>query len=121
VVFNGRDEVLVAGLLMGADGGIGSFYNLVPDLFVQVYRLAQAGEWAKARAVQGTINELITITLQFPLFPAIKLMLGWSGIDCGQCLPPRRPLTGEEESELRESLARSSFAGSRFAAALEIG
>src|SRR5918992_2453173 len=35
--FNGRDEVLAAGLLMGADGGIGTFYNLVPELFVRIY------------------------------------------------------------------------------------
>jgi dihydrodipicolinate synthase/N-acetylneuraminate lyase len=33
VVFNGRDEVLAAGLLMGADGGIGTFYNVLPELF----------------------------------------------------------------------------------------
>jgi N-acetylneuraminate lyase len=32
IVFNGRDEVLLAGLLMCASGGIGSFYNLVPEL-----------------------------------------------------------------------------------------
>ena len=32
VVFNGYDEVLAAGLLMGACGGIGTFYNLVPEI-----------------------------------------------------------------------------------------
>ena len=42
-LFNGRDEVLAAGLLMGADGGIGTFYNLVPALFVRIYTAAAAG------------------------------------------------------------------------------
>jgi N-acetylneuraminate lyase len=45
IVFNGRDEVLVAGLLMGAAGGIGSFYNLVPEWFLEVYAHARAGRW----------------------------------------------------------------------------
>ena len=55
-VFNGRDEVLAAGLLMGADGGIGSFYNLAPDLFVALYDAAVAGRWDEARAIQQRIN-----------------------------------------------------------------
>ncbi|MBI1896759.1 MAG: dihydrodipicolinate synthase family protein [Acidobacteria bacterium] len=114
VLFNGRDEVLVAGLLMGADGGIGTFYNLVPELFVEVYRLAGANEWRRARAVQARINELIRLTLRFPLFPAVKRMLGWSGIDCGACLAPRRRLSAGEEERLREALAVSSFAESGF-------
>ena len=109
-VFNGYDEVLVAGLLMGACGGIGTFYNLVPELFVEVHRLAQAGCWTEARAVQSRINELIGLAIRYPCFPAVKTILRWSGIDCGRCLEPRRALTAEEESGLRAALLESSFA-----------
>ncbi len=115
VVFNGHDEVLAAGLLMGADGGIGSFYNLVPELFVDVYNSARAGNWAAARAAQDRINELIEITLRFPMLPAIKTMLGWSGIPCGRCFHPRRALTPDEETRLAALLADSSFAEAAFA------
>jgi N-acetylneuraminate lyase len=115
IVFNGRDEVLAAGLLMGADGGIGSIYNLAPDLFVKLFAHACANEWAEAREMQRSINELIAIALRFPLFPAIKAMLGWSGIDCGRCLLPRRPLTRAEEASLREMLSQSRFADRIFA------
>jgi N-acetylneuraminate lyase len=115
IVFNGRDEVLAAGLLMGADGGIGSFYNLIPDLFVKLFALARTGKWTEASTLQQRINEFITIGLQFPLLPAIKVMLGWSGIDCGRCILPRRPLTAEEEARLQEMLAQSSFAERSFA------
>ena len=110
VVFNGRDEVLVAGRLMGANGGIGSFYNLVPELFLQVYELTESGRWKEARAIQDRINELIEIVLRFPGVPAIKTMLAWSGLDCGQCLKPRRALNAAEESQLRTQLSQSSFA-----------
>jgi len=115
VVFNGHDEVLVAGLLMGADGGIGSFYNLVPELFVELFEKAAAGDWPAARAAQARINELIRLTLRFPMLAAIKKMLEWSGIACGPCFRPRRRLTPEEERQLAEALAASSFAEAPFA------
>lgn len=113
-IFNGRDEVFAAGLLMGAHGGIGSFYNLVPELFVQVYDLAAQGKWMEARGVQDRINALIAITLRCPPFPAIKQMLAWSGFDCGGCLAPRRPLTSDEESRLRRELQEAGLAPDGF-------
>jgi N-acetylneuraminate lyase len=104
-VFYGRDEMLAAGLLLGADGGIGSFYNVIPDLFLQMWRLAQEARWDETRALQGRINEFITITLRYPLFPALKTILGWGGIDCGPCLAPRRQaLTEAESARLRDEL-----------------
>lgn len=116
-VFNGHDEVLAAGLLMGADGGIGSFYNLVPELFVQLYNQARGGDWSAARATQDRINELIEITLHFPMLPAVKTMLTWSGIPCGPCFGPRRALAPEERKRLAEMLHASSFSDAAFATA----
>jgi N-acetylneuraminate lyase len=108
-IFNGRDEVLAAGLLMGADGGIGTFYNLVPELFVQIYAAAAARRWEDARLAQQRANALIRITLEYPLFPAVKQILAWSGLDCGTCLPPRAPLTLEQQRRLQETLAAAGF------------
>ena len=104
LIFNGRDEVLVAGLLMGADGGIGTFYNIVPELFVEVYEHARRGDWMAAREVQDRINRIIQITLRYPLFPAIKQILLWSGIDCGPCIRPRGHLTEAQTEGLRHDL-----------------
>ena len=117
IVYSGRDEILVAGLLMGADGGIGTFYNLVPDWFVEVYRRSQAGDWAGARAVQQDISELIQIVLRFPIFGAVKFLLARLGLDCGECLPPRRRLTRDEQQELLRSLKKTRFSRQRLAAA----
>ena len=108
-LFNGRDEVLAAGLLMGADGGIGTFYNLLPELFVEIYDAATAGRWEDARAAQRRVNTVIRIALQFPLFPAVKQMLAWSGLDCGACLPPRAALDSPQQDRLREALTAAGF------------
>ncbi|MBO0799437.1 MAG: dihydrodipicolinate synthase family protein, partial [Blastocatellia bacterium] len=109
-IFYGRDEMLAAGLLFGADGGIGSFYNVIPEMFLQLWDLARAGCWAEMRELQQTINDFITITLRYPLFPALKAMLGWRGIDCGSCLAPRREFLSEAENAgLREELMRAGL------------
>jgi N-acetylneuraminate lyase len=102
VIFSGRDEAFACGVLMGASGGIGSFYNLIPELFVDVWRSGCAGDYAGARATQDKINDLIKAVLQFPMLPAIKTMLKWSGIDCGPAVSPRRALTADEEHRLHE-------------------
>ncbi len=104
VVFNGRDEVLCAGLLMGASGGIGSFFNIVPGWFTELYAHARAGRWAEARRVQDRINDLGRVILSFPFMPALKKVITWQGIECGDALRPRMPLTAQQETELRTAI-----------------
>ena len=104
LVFNGRDEVLAAGLLMGASGGIGSIYNLVPAWFVELDRHARAGRWPQARELQDRINNLIRVLLGFPFMPALKQALTWEGIPCGPALRPRLALTDAQTSALRQVL-----------------
>ena len=109
-LFNGFDEMLVAGMLMGASGGIGSTYNVMPELFVQLYAQASAADWVAARQTQATINELIEILLRYPVNPAVKQMLVWMGHDCGPAIAPRRSLTAEECVWLGKSLLAGSHA-----------
>lgn len=113
-IFNGRDEVFAAGLLMGAHGGIGSFYNLVPELFVNVYDSSQAGRWTEARATQDRINDLIRTVLAFPMMAAIKQLLTWSGIDSGHPVLPRRALNSDEAGALRLAVEDAGFAPDGF-------
>jgi len=109
-IFYGRDEMLSAGLLLGADGGIGSFYNVIPESFMRLWMLARASRWDETRALQARINEFITITLRYPLFPALKAILGRVGIDCGPCLAPRRQsLSADESARLRDELTSAGL------------
>lgn len=108
-VFNGRDEAFACGLLMGSDGGIGSFYNIAPRLFVDLYQAAKAGDWIQARALQDRINLLISIVLAYPLFPALKRILSWQGLPCGDPVAPRLPLTKDQEFHLRHQLGEAGF------------
>ncbi|MCC6291480.1 MAG: dihydrodipicolinate synthase family protein [Bryobacterales bacterium] len=109
IVMNGRDEVLAAGLYMGAQGGIGTFYNLIPRTFVEIHRTAQAGDWTAARHLQDGVNRLIRLTLRYPALAAVKRMLEWSGIAAGPCLPPRLGLTPEQWESLQAELLAAGF------------
>ncbi len=59
VVFNGPDEQFVGGRLIGADGGIGGTYGVMPELFVKLNALLEAGDFENAGKLQNDINEVI--------------------------------------------------------------
>ena len=103
-MFHGRDEMLAAGLLMGACGGIGSIYNIVPRWFVELYECALAADWAGARLLQDRINDLIAVLVSLPFMPALKRTLDWQGLHGGPALAPRLPLSREQESRLIAAL-----------------
>ena len=59
VVFNGPDEQYVAGRAIGAEGGIGGTYAVMPELFLKMEELIRAGKQEEARRVQYDVNEII--------------------------------------------------------------
>jgi N-acetylneuraminate lyase len=109
VVFNGTDEVLAAGILMGATGGVGGFYNLVPEAFVALHDAARAGDWTRAREEQAKLNALIEAVLPFPLIPAFKALSRMGGIDCGSVFAPRRDLDAAHLEALRAAVAATDL------------
>lgn len=58
-VFNGPDEQFISGRVMGADGGIGGTYAVMPELYLKADALVRAGEIEKARAVQYEVDRII--------------------------------------------------------------
>ena len=95
-VINGPDEMLVCGLAIGADAGIGTTYNVMPGLFVKLYDAYRNGrvEWAKT--LQQTINRVITVLIQYHAIASTKELLCHMGFEVGQCTKPLRRLTAEE-------------------------
>lgn len=103
-VINGSDECLLCGLTMGADGGIGATYNVMPKLFAEIYRSYQDGDMETARAAQFKANKLIEILLKFGVVCGIKDMLGMIGYDCGEQVYPQKRFTEEERAAFRAAL-----------------
>lgn len=59
IVFNGPDEQFVGGRLIGAEGGIGGTYGVMPELFVKLNEMLENGEFENAGKLQDDINEVI--------------------------------------------------------------
>lgn len=89
-IFNGPDEMLTGGLAMGMAGGIGSTYNLMPRLYLDIYQFVKAGDLDKARESQATANDVIyeLLSISPGVIPGIKLGLKILGYDVGA---PRKP------------------------------
>ncbi|MBD2861165.1 dihydrodipicolinate synthase family protein [Paenibacillus oceani] len=96
LVFNGPDEQFLGGRAMGADGGIGGTYGVMPELFCVLDRFFSENKLDEAKALQFRINRIIKKLLGYPsLYGACKSILSLRGIETGQ---PRLPLlpVGEE-------------------------
>lgn len=80
LIWNGHDEVCGGGLLLGADGAIGSTFNMMPELFVQMYQERGAGNWDAVKVIQEKANAVIAHMLKFDVIPYEKHMLFLKGI-----------------------------------------
>lgn len=86
----GRDEILLAGLSLGATGAVGSTYNFAAPLYRSLMRAFSAGDLVTARAEQARARQFIAVLNRFGGLAAGKAVMNMLGIDCG---PMRRPLT----------------------------
>lgn len=106
VVYSGADEMCVSGLMMGADGIIGSFYNLDPEIYIAIYNDIKTGEYQKANEKLKIANDVIEVCLKYGCYPSIRAGLRWMGIDCGIDRKPFKQLDDNELKSLREELKR---------------
>ncbi|MEG2450895.1 MAG: N-acetylneuraminate lyase [Clostridia bacterium] len=102
VVYNGFDEVMLAGLAMGADGAIGSTYNFMAHKFIEILKLFKAGKIAEAQAVQNDADEIIVEMCKYGVFACEKQVLTYMGIDMGDCRRPFLPLSAEGKIAMKK-------------------
>lgn len=100
VVFNGPDEQFVSGLAMGADGGIGGTYAVMPELYLKIFERTNAGDIGGARAVQNAADAIIykMCTCKGNLYAVMKRILKLrEGLELGSV---RKPMPALEESDM---------------------
>ncbi|MEK3888607.1 dihydrodipicolinate synthase family protein [Bacillus sp. FSL K6-3431] len=103
LVYNGPDEQYLGGRIMGADGGIGGTYGVMPELFCQLDAYYKQGEVEEAQLLQAKINSIITRLLSYPsLYGATKAILSLRGIETGAPRLPLLPVREEDFEELRK-------------------
>ena len=100
-IYSGMDEMSLSGLISGADGIIGSFYNLMPEMFIDIYAKVKEGNINEAKKTQEKINIIILYALSKSGYPFIKMGLNWLGIDSGYV---RKPFTTFIDREIENTI-----------------
>lgn len=93
-VLNGPDEYMLSGLAMGADGAIGTSYNLMPAQACGIYDSFKAGKLAEALSYQHKLNRYIDAFVGNGI-SAWKSALRLIDIDPGYTVAPARKITNE--------------------------
>ena len=107
-VFNGPDEQFVCGLAMGADGGIGGTYAVMPELYIRMFELMGKGEVAKARELQYEADRIIYKMCEGHgnLYAVQKEILKrMYGLDLGGVRAPMPNLIPEDDAVVTASIA----------------
>ena len=91
MVFNGPDEQLISGLVMGAVGGIGGTYGAMPELYVKLYNCFKTGDMATALDIQNDCCRIIykMCSAHGNMYGVIKEILRRNGgPNCGSVRAP---------------------------------
>lgn len=114
IVFNGPDEQFISGRLIGAQGGIGGTYGVMPQLFLKANDYLQNRELEKAQAIQYDINNIIyaMCACKGNLYAVIKELLRRRGLELGSVRLPLSPVVPEDmpQIDLCEKLLHAAFA-----------
>ena len=104
VVFNGPDEQLVGGLAIGADGGIGGTYGVMPELYLKIKELVDAGETGKARMIQNDANRIIyeVCKCHGNLYAVMKEILKEYGLNLGGVRKPLASVTEQDYPQIEK-------------------
>jgi N-acetylneuraminate lyase len=105
----GRDEILLAGLSLGAAGAVGSTYNLAAPLYLKLMKAFAAGDLAAARADQARAQAFIAVLHEHGGLSAGKAAMKLIGIDCGPMRLPLRSLSAEQSARLKAALEGVGF------------
>lgn len=88
VVYSGLDEMLPLGLLYGADGSIGTWQNLLPDMYLAVYKAILEGRYPEIIPLQDAFTDFLAIGWNYGILDTFEELMNAKGY-AGRCF--RRP------------------------------
>ncbi len=109
----GSDEMLLSGLIGGAQGAVGTTYSFALSLYQRIYNAFQAGEILEAQKLQSHSVQMLRIINRYATastnLPAMKSIMKLVGLDCGPLRLPLPSLTSAQEQELASALDSIGF------------
>lgn len=100
-VLMGRDTLILAGLLYGAQGAIAATANVAPALVVSIYERFRAGDLDGAKQAQAALTPL-RLAFSWGTFPVVvKEAMNLIGIEVGSARAPVGAMTSEHRERLK--------------------
>lgn len=104
VVF-GPDDLFLPALVMGCEGTVSGCSSCVPEPFVEIYRLFQAGEYDKARQAQLRCFDMTRVLKGGSDMSVFKNVQTLRGVRGGHVRKPLLDLPEAEVQALKEAIA----------------
>ncbi|WP_437223701.1 dihydrodipicolinate synthase family protein [Planctomicrobium sp. SH661] len=113
-VWSGRDAYYLGCLAMGADGAIGSTFQLLGDIFCELTAAFRVGDLDRALTLQQRVNQVHARLQTHGPIRSIKRCLTLLGCETGECRLPNQPLGSQYDSEFKEILAEADLLRKQF-------
>ncbi len=107
-ILNGPDETMLCGLVRGADGAIGTTYNIIPKIAVGIYESFLKSDISKASAYQDKLNSVINILIGHNI-AYWKAALTVMGFDMGYTVAPAKAVTESDLKQIESKLKEINF------------
>jgi len=103
-IFYGNDETLLAGLALGVHGAIGSTYNFMTPVYLEMIKAFQSGDHASAQKWQYRSVKVVNRLAQSGYLPSAKALMKQFGLDCGDVRLPLESISHSSMEQLLEDL-----------------
>jgi N-acetylneuraminate lyase len=104
-ILHGFDELLLAGLSLGAKGAVGSTYNYMAPLYNQIIADFENGRIDEARKKQSLSVKVVEVLLKYGgAVVAGKALMQYVGLDCGPCRLPLKNLNEKSHKDLSNEI-----------------
>lgn len=101
LIYGGCDELGSSNIALGVDGIIGSFYNVISDLYLRIWKAVKESDIPAATALQAKAVHVIFAGINSgSMMAAMKVWLRAAGIPGGWSRRPFSNFTEEEEEKL---------------------
>lgn len=109
-ILHGRDETLLCALALGCRGAVGSTYNIMAPLYLQLIEAFDAGDLAESRRLQRIAMHVIRVLVGTGnFFAAMKAVLEMQGLEMGAVRSPLQNSDASVFSSLKADLAELGF------------
>ena len=109
-ILHGSDETLLCGLSIGIKGGIGTTYNLIPEVYYGIIDAYNNNDTERAKQLQlKSVNLLSIISKYGGGIVGGKHLMKMAQIDCGPCRIPLRTIDPTEAMAMEKELKNSNL------------